>query len=169
LYARVAAAYHPHVVLVVLGTDDDRTEWEALQRSISARRPSRPERLFKVWGRTRALWRTRRSNDFSASADEVIHLDEQVRRDGGRLLVVFAPWDGSSLWPVVRRTVLPRLERGGVTVIDASDSLRGVELLRVHQSDPHPDERVHALLAARLAHDVSIAGGPADGARALKP
>jgi hypothetical protein len=158
LYSRVAATYHPRVVLVVLGTDDDRTDWEIAQKSISALRPSRLERLFKVWGQARAMWRSRRTQNFRASAGELIRLDEQIRHDGGRLVAVFAPWNDSNLWSAIRRTVLPVLAARGITVIDASDSLHGADTLSVHPTDPHPNERVHAMLAARLMHDIQSAG-----------
>jgi hypothetical protein len=168
-YRSLAAAYQPDVVVVVMGLEDDRAHWEQQQRANRRRRVSRWEQVFTVWGRLKALARMRRSYDYTSSVATLLKLNEEVAASHGQLIVVLARSDFNPRWNELRQTVISGLKGHPIPLLDVRDALitgHRPEELVVHATDGHPNERVHAALASKLAEfikdherDASVLGG----------
>ena len=153
-YHRLAAEYQPDAVVVVMGLEDDRTHWELQQRAGRRRPSSRWEQVFTVWGRIGALARMRRSYDYSSSVATLVKLNDEVAASHGQLVVVLAQTDFNPRWKQLRETVSRGFKGRAISVLDVGDLLissHRADDLVVHATDSHPNERVHAALASKLA------------------
>ena len=153
-YRSLAAAYQPDAVVVVTGLEDDRAHWEQQQRANRRRRVSRWEQVFTVWGRLKALSRMRRTYDYPSSIATLIKLNDEVAANHAQLVVVLAQSDADPRWDRLRDALKLGLKGHAIPVFDVGNALiagRRSEELVVHATDIHPNERVHAALAGKLA------------------
>lgn len=153
-YHGLAPTYQPDDVVVVMGLEDDRAHWEQQQRANLRRPLSRWEQVFAIWGRLRALSRLRRSYDYTSSVATLVKLNDEVAAHHGQLIVVLARSDDNPRWNQLRETVHKGLKGHIIPVLDVGDMLisgHRPEELVAHATDGHPNERVHAALAGKLA------------------
>ena len=153
-YERLAPQFQSDIVVVVLGLDDDRTFWELGQRAKRGEPLGRWAQVSRLVEGVEMLSRAQRTYDYSPSVSALLRLRDEVESQHGRLVVVVAQTTRSPRWSELRATVAGQLKGSGIQVLDVGDALvagsRPEELI-VHQSDPHPNERVHTALARRLA------------------
>ncbi|MBA2293232.1 MAG: hypothetical protein H0W15_12340 [Gemmatimonadales bacterium] len=147
----LADRYHPGVVLVTLGLDDDQSEWEAQQR---AAQPSRWETVSEIWGRIRSTVRGSRTRDFGAVVGHLKVIAKEIRDRGVRLVVVVPRTTANPAWDELAAAVTAGLSGEDVEIVDLGDNARAGrtgENLQVSPNDLHPNELVHRAVAERLA------------------
>ncbi len=150
--------FKPHVVVLMVDRDADRHHWEVAQRAIRGLPRTRAEQLFFTWSAVRRLRLSRRTYDYAPSLADLARLRSAVAQQGGRLVVVMAPTDGPGELDQLRSALESGLRGSGVMIIDAGDRLpqnRASPDTGVQSTDRHPDERLHALIASRLAPELS--------------
>lgn len=93
---------------------------------------------------------------WAATIEHVAAMDRAMRERGGAFLVALWPLlvelDGEYPFEATHRTIAAAFEERGIVVVDALPVFRGrdPEALWVHPSDRHPNERAHAIFAARV-------------------
>lgn len=134
-----------------LGFLDSRLAFLVRER-LERRRIDRATRRFY-----RGLYGEPNRDGWRETRERIRDMDERMRMRGGRLLVARWPLlvgtDGDYPFRDTHERIGAFLEAASIEACDLLPALAGVraEDLVVHPSDHHPNERAHALVAARLA------------------
>jgi len=157
MYELQAPHYRPDLVILTMVHNDDRS-WRSDVEAGFVHRPSNLERSLLPWAVmqfARAEGR-RPPADFTSSVQEIRQLDDEVRREGGRLVVVvFRSLVGDApVWQPLLNALTSGLAGSDVPWIDLGATLppdqRDEDLL-VHPIDSHPNERAHRRAAESIA------------------
>ena len=156
-YERIAAAYAPDGVLLVMHWNDGqlhRDEVVATYREPSGVVTGNPTLVWNLAAADSAAHE--RTNDLQMDQIglELGRLDAAVRANGARLAIVLFRNDSDPGWASLSATVSSVLGVEGVPILDLGETLLAAAAsqdLRVHESDPHPNEIAHRLAAEEIA------------------
>lgn len=157
MYAIQAPHYRPELVILAMVENDD-VSWrqDVARGTFFQAQPIDVE--YKVLGllRRNLKLRDKPPADFSPNLQVLLELGAQVRRDGGRLLVVSFRNNPLNLgqWDLMARTISTGLQGSDIAWLDLGDTLlQGRDwrdLLVYPNGDWHPNEIAHRLAAEQI-------------------
>jgi hypothetical protein len=151
-YRTLSAAYHPDIVLVMIGVDDDRYYRERAERDAFSH-VGPIGRLFSLWGRVEAARHAQPVDGYSQSAAELVDLGNEVRQQGGQMFVALFQYNDDPRWTELSDAVKLALKATGIPVIDLGAVLvenpRNEDLMS-RGTGSYPNELAHRI----VAHDL---------------
>ena len=157
MYEIQAPHYRPELVILAM-VENDYVSWRQDVARGTFFQPEPVDVEFKVLGLVRMNLKLRDKPpvDFSPNLQELLKLGAQVRRDGGRLLVVSFRNNPLNLgnWDLMARTISAGLLGTDIAWLDLGEALlKGRDwhdLLVYPNGDWHPNEIAHRLAAEQI-------------------
>lgn len=153
LYELHAGRYQPDIVLLAMVWNDDLSFLKEVERGYLDRTADKFETLFYIWGKIQNYRYQRRTFDYSKCVEEILHLDGEVRKQGGRLVVTIFRTDEGTNWDHLTNTITKGLQATDIPVLDLGKALLAEhpsEDLMVHEVDGHPNEIAHMISAQEI-------------------
>ena len=161
-YERSAKEYQPDTVIIGVTPTDDMSFWEMKDKGYILRRPGTLEYLFNTWKALQDYMHRRPQRSFARCVQEIRQLDADVRRNGGRLVVLIfrnnIDFGGSTesgrLWNLLTKTVTDGLQGTEIPILDLGQALAERDLrddVKIHaEVGIAPNESAHAIAAQQL-------------------
>lgn len=153
LYELVGAQYTPDVVLLVVGWTDDMSFLEEEKKGYINRQRGRLEEVFYTWALIQDYRHRRPFPDFSKCAEEILQLQAETRKQGGRLGVLIFRVGSGRVWERLDAQLSGVLRANGIPLFDLGNAFwetHTPEELWVHPRDEHLNEIAHRIAAREI-------------------